>query len=53
MADKMVKCEILRDFWDKDGVRHPKGTEVDIPSDAAMDGIEEGKLRRVKNAKAD
>lgn len=49
MADeKMIKCRILRDRWDEDGVRHPKGTEVSVPVEAAMDGIESGTLERVK-----
>jgi hypothetical protein len=51
MADKkekLVRCRILRDRWDEDGKRHPKGTEVDVPAEAAMDGMESGALERVK-----
>ena len=51
MPDKTVRCRILRDTWDKDGVRRKAGTEVDLPVDAAMDGIEAGALERVKKAK--
>ena len=51
MADKTVKCVILRDMWDEDGKRHAAGKEVDIPVDAAMDGVESGALKRVKTAK--
>lgn len=43
-----VKCVILRDFWDENGERHRKGTEVDLPVDAAFEGIESGKVARVK-----
>ena len=46
--EKLVKCVILRDRWDADGVRHPKGSEVLIPAEAAMDGIESRSLARVK-----
>lgn len=48
MADKLVKCRILRDFWDNDGLRHRAGKVVDVPSEAAMDGLEDGVLERVK-----
>lgn len=51
MAEKLVKCVILRDTWDKDGVRHRKGKEVELPAEAAMDGVENGALSRVKAAK--
>lgn len=45
-----IKCEILRDTWDKDGKRHPKGTLVDIPVEAAMDGVEQGHWKRAREA---
>lgn len=50
MADKdtMIKCVILRDTWDKDGNRHRAGEEVSLPAAAAMDGVENGTLSRVK-----
>lgn len=48
MADKMIKCVILRDTWDGDGKRHRAGSEVELPADAAMDGVENGTLSRVK-----
>jgi hypothetical protein len=53
MAEKnqnMIDVEILRDFWDADGVRHPAGTIVSIPVEAAMDGAENGSLRRARKA---
>ncbi len=50
MADKTVKCVILRDMWDDEGVRHSAGKIVDIPVDAALDGVESGALSRVKES---
>lgn len=51
MAEKTIKCEILRDTWDGDGVRRKAGTVVDIPVEAAMDGVEAGLFTRVKASK--
>ena len=48
---KTIKCAILRDFWDANGVRQPAGKEMDIPVDEAMDGVESGALTRVKASK--
>lgn len=48
MTEKLVKVRIERDFWDADGTRHRAGTEVDVPVDAALDGVETGALSRVK-----
>jgi len=52
MAEKLVKVRINRDFGAKadngDVVRHRKGTEIDVPVEAALDGIESGALSRVK-----
>lgn len=45
---KLVKCVILRDFWDADGKRHPAGSEVEVPVEAALDGVESGALTRAK-----
>lgn len=50
MAEKTVKCMIARDYWDDDGERHAAGTEVEIPIEAALDGVESGALVRVKEA---
>tara|TARA_R110000764_G_scaffold35137_2_gene78442 strand:- start:402 stop:701 length:300 start_codon:yes stop_codon:yes gene_type:complete len=44
----LIKCVILRDFWDKDGKRQPAGKEVDLTAEDAMDGVESGALSRVK-----
>lgn len=46
--EKLIPVRILRDFWDADGVRHHKGTVVEVPVDAALDGVESGALSRVK-----
>lgn len=48
MADKKIKCTILRDTWDEDGNRHKAGTTVMLDPEAAMDGVEKGALSRVK-----
>ena len=48
MDEKLVKCVIVRDFWDDEGTRHVAGTEIDIAVEAALDGIESGALSRVK-----
>jgi hypothetical protein len=52
MAEKtnspMIDVEILRDFWDADGERHPAGTVISIPVEAAVDGAEKGALRRAR-----
>lgn len=53
MTDKLVKVRIERDFWDAEGARHRAGTEVDVPVEAALDGIETGALSRVKETAAD
>lgn len=46
--DGLIKCVILRDTWDEDGNRHKAGTEVNLPAEAAIDGVENGVLSRVK-----
>lgn len=52
MSDtKKVKCEILRDTWDGNGVRQPKGTVVELDTEVAMDAIEAGSVKRVKATK--
>lgn len=49
-APQLIEVEILRDFWDNDCVRHPAGTIVQVPLEAALDGIEKGALRRARKA---
>ena len=44
----LVPCTILRDYWDKNGVRHRKGEGVEVTAEQAMDGMEKGTLERVK-----
>lgn len=46
--EKLIPVRINRDFWDADGKRHHKGTMVEVPVDAALDGVETGALSRVK-----
>lgn len=46
--EKLIPVTIKRDFWDGDGVRHRKGTIVEVPVDAALEGVESGALSRVK-----
>jgi len=53
-ANGMVTVRVLRDYWvaneaDPDQPeRIRKGTIVDVPVEAALDGIESGTLARVK-----
>ena len=51
MADKTIKCVILRDFWDAEGNRQRAGQEIDLPAEDALDGVESGALSRVKAKK--
>ena len=51
MTEKLIKVRIMRDFWDKDGERHRAGAVVEIPVEAALDGVESGALSRVKDDK--
>lgn len=46
--EKLIPVQIKRDFWDADGKRHRKGTVVEVPVEAALDGVESGALARVK-----
>lgn len=46
--EKLIPVRINRDFWSEDGKRHHKGTVVEVPVDAALDGVETGALSRVK-----
>jgi hypothetical protein len=47
-TEKLIPVRIMRDFWDSEGKRHHKGTVVEVPVDAALDGVETGALSRVK-----
>lgn len=47
----LVACEVLRDFWPEEGTRVHKGTIVEVDAEAAMTGIENGILKRVKAKK--
>lgn len=44
----LIAVRVLRDFWDDKGERHAKGSIVEVPVEAALDGVEAGKLSRVK-----
>ena len=49
--EKMVTVRVLRDHWTGDHdnpERIRKGTIVEVPVEAAMDGMEAGALSRVK-----
>lgn len=46
--EKLIPVTILRDFWDAEGKRHHKGKVVEVPVEAALDGVESGALSRVK-----
>ena len=45
-----IKCLVLRDYWDADGERVCAGSEVNLPAEDAIDGVESGALSRVKDA---
>jgi hypothetical protein len=45
---QLVPVVVNRDFWDKEGVRHRKGTIVEVSVEAALDGVESGALSRAK-----
>ena len=45
---QMIDVEIVRDFWDEQERRHPAGTIVSVPVEAALEGIEKGALRRAR-----
>lgn len=42
--------QIMRDFWDAEGVRHPAGgiAEFDPSDDLTLDMLEQGIISRVK-----
>ena len=43
-----VDCVVMRDYWDEEGARHPKGMVEAVSVDVALDGIEAGTLTRHK-----
>lgn len=45
-----VQVEIVRDFWDAEGNRREAGTLIEVPVEAALEGIESGALRRAQKA---
>lgn len=51
MAEKLIKCMVMRDYWNESGERIAAGSVVELPAEAAMDGVEIGALSRVKDAK--
>lgn len=48
---KLVTCEVLRDYWPTDNQedRVRKGVIVEVSVEAAMDGLESGALKRIKD----
>ena len=53
MAEKMVDCVVLRDYWDADDNRVTAGTVISLEIEQAMDGVESGALSRYKSAEVD
>lgn len=47
-AERLIPVVVKRDFWDREGARHRKGTIVEVTVEAALDGVESGALSRVK-----
>lgn len=45
---KLVACEVLRDYWTDKGERVRKGTGVEVTAEEAMTGLENNTLKRVK-----
>ncbi len=43
---KLVPVKLLRDVWNEEGARLPKGGEIDLPLDFAKQLIAEGKAER-------
>lgn len=48
-SEDTVTCEVLRDFWPSEGNRVRKGSVVEVTKDEALDGVEAGALKRVKD----
>lgn len=44
-----VQCMIMRDYWDAKGERHRKGKIVELPAMEALDVIETGAMKRLKD----
>jgi hypothetical protein len=51
MAEKTIKCVVMRDFWNENEVRVDAGSVIDVPVEQAMDGVESGALSRAKDGK--
>ncbi len=39
-----IRCKVIRDFWDEDGVRQPAGSEIDVRECIASAALEAGAL---------
>jgi len=54
MADEKktptVSVIVARDYWDENEVRVCSGTVVELPVDAAMEGVESGAFKRIPKA---
>lgn len=49
--EKLIPVRVLRDYWigePGNAERIRKGTVVEVPVEAALDGVESGVLQRVK-----
>lgn len=47
-AQKMIECELVKDTWDANEVRVKSGTRVKLTAEQALEAIESGSYRRVK-----
>lgn len=53
MAEKLIKCRVVRDFWNANGERVAAGAEVHVTVEQALDGVECGALSRVKEDRSE
>lgn len=45
---KKLTVELLYDYWNEDEERISAGTKIDLPEDAAIDIVNEGKAKLAK-----
>ena len=46
--DSTIQCVVNRDYWPEEGKRVRKGTIVELTPEEALDGIEAGAIRRLR-----
>ena len=49
-ADRKIKCQLSRSYWDEGGARLDKGAVVEMTAEDAMDAVEAGWATRLKGA---